>query len=72
MTQLINVGEECGELVRFLKVIANYYEERVDTFLARLSSVLEPILLVVVGAVIGVIVISIFLPLMEISTGGMK
>ena len=70
MTQLVMVGEESGELVRFLNLIANYYEERIDSFLARLSSVLEPIMLVMMGAVIGTIVISIFLPLMEISTGG--
>lgn len=70
MTSLITVGEESGELVRFLKLIADYYEERVDTFLNRLGSVLEPLLLVCVGAIIGVIVIAVFLPLMEISTMG--
>lgn len=68
MTQLVSVGEEAGELERFLEIIANYYEERVDTFLSRLSTMLEPLLLIVVGAVIGVIVVAMFLPIMEIST----
>ena len=68
MTQLIAVGEESGEIVRFLKLIGNYYEERIDTFLARLSALLEPLLLVFVGSIIGVIVVSIFLPLLEVST----
>lgn len=70
MTQLISVGEESGELVRFLSLISNYYEERVDAFLARFSTVLEPIMLVIVGIVVGTIVISIFLPLTSISTMG--
>ena len=70
MTQLISVGEESGELVRFLSLVSNYYEERVDTFLGRLSTVIEPIMLVFVGAIVGTIVISIFLPLVSISTMG--
>lgn len=70
MTQLIAVGEESGQLERFLNLIADYYEESVDTFLARLTSMLEPVLLVVMGCVIGVIVISMFLPIIEMSTRG--
>ncbi|MBI3999035.1 MAG: type II secretion system F family protein, partial [Candidatus Omnitrophica bacterium] len=69
MTQLISVGEETGELERFLKLISDYYEERLDTFLSRLSTLLEPILLVCVGSIIGVIVVSMFLPIVELSTG---
>jgi type IV pilus assembly protein PilC len=70
MTQLISVGEEAGELERFLNIVANYYEERVDTFLARLSTLIEPVLLVLMGGMIGTIVIAMFLPIIEISTGG--
>ena len=70
MTQLVAVGEESGELDRFLDMIANYYEERIDTFLGRLTTLLEPLLLIVVGAIIGVLVISMILPIMELSTGG--
>jgi type IV pilus assembly protein PilC len=70
MTQLITVGEESGQLDRFLDLLSNYYEEQVDTFLARLSTLLEPILLVFMGGVIGTIVIAMFLPIIELSTGG--
>ena len=69
MTQLVSVGEESGELERFLEIIANYYEERIDNFLARLSTLIEPILLVIIGSMIGVIAISMILPIIEISTG---
>jgi len=70
MTQLITVGEESGQLERFLDLLANYYEEQVDTFLGRLTVLLEPFLLIFMGAVIGTIVISMFLPIIQLSTGG--
>ncbi len=70
MTQLITVGEESGQLDRFLTLLANYYEEQVDTFLARLTTLLEPIMLVFMGGVIGTIVIAMFLPIIQLSTGG--
>jgi type IV pilus assembly protein PilC len=68
MTQLISVGEETGELDRFLDLISNYYEESIDTFLARLTTLLEPLLLIMVGSVIGVLVVSMILPIIELST----
>ena len=69
VVQLVSVGEEAGELDRFLELISNFYEERVDVFLARLSTLLEPLLLIIMGAIIGTIVIAMFLPIIEISTG---
>lgn len=72
MTQLIAVGEECGQLDRFLNLLSDYYEEQVDTLLVRMSTLLEPILLVFMGAVIGTIVISMFLPIIDLSTGAGK
>lgn len=69
MAQLISVGEETGEIESFLKMLSNYYEERVDQFLSRISVVIEPIMLVFMAAVIGTIVIGMFLPIVELSTG---
>jgi type IV pilus assembly protein PilC len=68
VTQLISIGEESGQLDRFLDLLSDYYEEQVDAFLARLTVLLEPILLVFMGGVIGTIVISMFLPIVELST----
>lgn len=70
MTQLIAVGEESGQLDRFLALLSDYYEEQVDAFLARLTTLLEPVMLVFMGGVIGTIVISMFLPIIELSTSG--
>ncbi|OGW81581.1 MAG: hypothetical protein A3G33_02075 [Omnitrophica bacterium RIFCSPLOWO2_12_FULL_44_17] len=70
MTQLISIGEEAGEMDRFLEVVAKYYEERVDTLLQRLATAVEPVMLVIMGAIIGVIVVSMFMPILDLSTGG--
>jgi type IV pilus assembly protein PilC len=70
MTQLITVGEESGQLDRFLDLLSNYYEEQVDTFLTRLTTLLEPVLLVFMGGVIGTIVVAMFLPIIDLSTKG--
>ena len=70
MTQLVSVGEESGQLEKFLTLLANYYEDRVDTFLARLTVLLEPFLLIFMGGVIGTIVVSMFMPIIELSTHG--
>ncbi len=69
MTQLVAVGEESGQLDRFLELLSNYYEDLVDTFLARLTTMLEPIMLVFMGGVIGVVVVSMFMPIIDLSTG---
>lgn len=68
VTQLIAVGEESGQLDRFLELLFKYYEEQVDTILARLTTLLEPFLLVFMGGVVGTIVISMFLPIIELSS----
>ena len=70
MTQLITIGEESGQLDRFLDLLSNYYEAQVDTFLSRLTTLLEPILLIFMGGVIGTIVVSMFLPIIDLSTKG--
>lgn len=70
MTQLISVGEETGEIESFLRLLADYYEQCVDQFLSRLSVLLEPIMLLIMAAVIGTVVVSMFLPIIQLSTGG--
>ncbi|PIQ85471.1 MAG: hypothetical protein COV74_08250 [Candidatus Omnitrophica bacterium CG11_big_fil_rev_8_21_14_0_20_45_26] len=71
VTQLISVGEESGQLDRFLEVIANFFEERVNATIQRLSVIIEPMVILFMGVIVGTLVISMFLPLIEISTGGL-
>jgi len=70
VTQLIAVGEETGSLDKFLEVVAQFHEERVDATITRLSTMIEPMIILFMGIVVGTLVISMFLPLIEISTGG--
>jgi type IV pilus assembly protein PilC len=61
--QLVRVGEETGTLDAMLLRIADYYELDVETAVAALGSVVEPVLIIGLGALVGVIVASILIPL---------
>jgi len=69
VVQMIQVGEEIGELGKMLDRVARFYEERVTTFLARLSVTFEPIAIAIMGIVIGGLVVSIFLPIFQMAGG---
>jgi type IV pilus assembly protein PilC len=64
--QMINIGEETGSLDSMLAKVADFYESEVDAALASLAAALEPIMIVVLGVIVGFIVISMFLPLVQI------
>jgi type IV pilus assembly protein PilC len=66
VTQMIAVGEETGELSDMLIKIADFYDEEVDTAVAALTSMVEPLLMVFIGVVIGFIVIAMYLPLFNL------
>ncbi len=71
--QMILVGEETGELSKMLKHVAEYYQDQVETFMKRVSTVIEPFMLVFMGGIIGTIVLAMFMPmfnLSQISAGG--
>jgi type IV pilus assembly protein PilC len=63
---MIKVGEETGELDRMLMKIADTYDEEVDTAIAGMMALMEPVLVVGMGFVVGFIVIALFMPLLSI------
>ena len=65
--QLCQVGEETGELDSILTKISKFYEDRVNDILANLSTIIEPILLVLVGIAVGFIAVSIIGPMYELT-----
>ena len=69
VTNMVEVGEETGDLDTMLYKIADFYDEEVDTLVKSLISLLEPIMIVVLGFIIGAIVISLFLPLLKLLEG---
>jgi type IV pilus assembly protein PilC len=65
VSQMIKVGEETGELDKMLGKIADFYEEEVDASIETLTSVIEPIMMIGVGLMVGVIIISMYLPMFK-------
>jgi len=68
VTRMIAVGEKTGELEKMLSKIADFYENEVDAAVTALTSLIEPLVIAVLGVVIGGIVIALFLPVFQIST----
>jgi len=66
LVNMIDVGEETGELDKMLLKIADNYDLDVDVAVESLSSLLEPILIISMGVVVGFIVIALFMPLIQI------
>lgn len=65
---MISVGEETGDLDKMLMKIADNYDEQVDVLVASLMSLLEPIMILVLGSLVMTIVLAIFLPMIQIIT----
>ena len=65
--QMVMVGEESGQLEQLMGRVASYYEEQVDAFINRLSVLIEPAILIIIGAVVGVIVVAMFLPVLRLA-----
>jgi type IV pilus assembly protein PilC len=66
VTHMVGVGEETGALDAMLDRIAEFYEEQVEASVKALTSILEPIMIIVIGGIVGFIVISMYLPLFEV------
>jgi len=65
VAHMVRVGEETGELDTMLAKIADFYEEEVDTAIGALTSIIEPVLMICVGAMVGVIVLAMYLPMFK-------
>lgn len=62
---MINVGEESGSLEKLLDKTANFYEYEVDRSLERMTTIIEPVLIVIMAFIIGFIVIAMALPMFD-------
>jgi type IV pilus assembly protein PilC len=65
--QMIAIGEEIGELSNMFKRLNTFYQEYIDTFLTRFTTMFEPIMLIFMGLVIGTMVIGMFLPIFQLT-----
>jgi type IV pilus assembly protein PilC len=66
VTHMVGVGEETGALDAMLDRVAEFYEEQVEASVKALTSILEPIMIIVIGGIVGFIVISMYLPLFDV------
>jgi type IV pilus assembly protein PilC len=66
VTQMIGVGEETGALETMLSKVADFYEEQVEAAVKALTSILEPVMIVLVGSIVGFIVIAMYLPMFKV------
>jgi type IV pilus assembly protein PilC len=66
VTHMVGVGEETGALDAMLDKVAEFYEDRVEASVKALTSILEPIMIILIGSIVGFIVISMYLPLFEV------
>ncbi len=69
VSNMVAVGEETGDLDRMLTKVADNYDEQVEVLVASLMSLLEPVMIVVLGGVVMVIVMAIFLPMIQVISG---
>ena len=67
VVQMIAIGEEIGELSQMFKKINTFYQELVETFLTRVTAMFEPLMLVVMALVIGIMVVGMFLPIFQLA-----
>ena len=68
VSQMVRVGEETGELEKMLGKIADFYEDEVDSAIATLTSIIEPLMMIAVGVMVGIIIISMYLPMFKLLT----
>ncbi len=66
VAQMVAVGEETGALDTMLSKIADFYDDEVSAAVKALTSIMEPVMIIVVGGIVGVIVISMYLPLFSV------
>jgi type IV pilus assembly protein PilC len=66
VTQMVAIGEKTGELDNMLAKVADFYDEQVDAAVAALTSVLEPIIVIFMGVVVGGILVAMYLPMFDL------
>ena len=68
VSQMVKIGEETGELEKMLGKIADFYEDEVDSAIASLTAIIEPLMMIGVGVMVGVIIIAMYLPMFKLLT----
>ncbi len=68
VSQMVKIGEESGELEKMLGKVADFYEDEVDASIQALTSIIEPLMMIMVGIMVGIIVIAMYMPMFKLLT----
>ncbi len=68
MVNLVKIGEESGKLPEMIEKASEYFTQRVDIFASRVGTLVEPIVMIFVGGIIGTIAVAIFMPIIKLSS----
>jgi type IV pilus assembly protein PilC len=68
VTQMVSIGEESGALDSMLGKVADFYEAEVDEAVESLSSLMEPLIMVILGTLIGGLVVAMYLPIFKLGS----
>ena len=68
VTQMVSIGEESGSLDQMLGKVADFYEAEVDEAVESLASLMEPLIMVILGVLIGGLVIAMYLPIFKLGS----
>ncbi|EPZ53522.1 type II secretion system (T2SS), F family protein [[Clostridium] sordellii ATCC 9714] len=63
---MIAIGEQTGELEKISKQMAEFYESEAEIYLNRMVAMIEPLMIIIVGIMVGILVIAVFLPMLSI------
>jgi general secretion pathway protein F len=68
VTRMVAVGEQTGEMEEMLTKVADIYDQQVETMVSTLTSLLEPVMIVIIGAIMGFIVFAVLLPIFSLTS----
>ncbi len=68
VSSMIAVGEETGEIDAVLEKVSQYYKDEVDVATSNMSSILEPVFLVIMGLAVGFIALAVYMPMFQLSS----
>ncbi|MFI5348493.1 MAG: type II secretion system F family protein [Elusimicrobiota bacterium] len=70
VTEMMLMGEESGKLPDMLVTLSSFYKEQIDQFTRRFNAIIEPLMIVGIGVLVGIIVLAVFMPIFKLSTMG--
>ncbi|MGK2896344.1 MAG: type II secretion system F family protein, partial [Candidatus Saccharimonadales bacterium] len=68
ISEMLAIGEETGETEEIILKVADFYEEEVDTFIGSVATIIEPVMMVFMGGIVGMVVAGVMLPIMTMSS----